>query len=428
MTTPRRAPQRFTPENFLRPDPLADASVSDEIGIANELVEVFEALRGFDQSSILGYLYRKPAGGLGKFEFAERLAPPFEMGTLLEGTRERFGGGDYRLQIFAGGKTRKNVEFSIMGPAKPIQAVGQVADSAPGSLMQMMMAQQAEARREAADFRREAAEDRRHQVEQQRARDDAMWRAVAVIVPVVAPLMLGGREKLADLLALVNSNKPDAPSLKDQAETLLALKTVFADDKGGGFDPDNIAGSLLGLVGPVAAAAGRAFNGRGKDPAAEGPPGGGEGFLELPGPDPAPGPPGGPATLAPASAVDRVLNVVRPHIAYFYSAQHDPGLAAEAITDIMGRHGITDADVNELVAAFTLSPDWKADLAAQGLDLRSNPGWADEFLMELVGAWSDRHGDGDDRAGRAGRVGDAGDDATPGAAGLSLDADTGDGA
>jgi hypothetical protein len=114
------------------------------------------------------------------------------------------------------------------------------------------------------------------------------------------------------------------------------------------------------------------------------------------------------------------LDLVKPHVAYFFNAHLDPGLAAEAIADIMQRADVAEEDVSGLVAAFSLSPDWLADLAAQGLDLRSDPEWANSFLRELVALWTDSDRDGDHSPGPGGSAPDPKDDAGAGAPGVKV--------
>lgn len=415
------AARRFTPEMFT-PDPLSEATLVDQAGVAEKLSTILEGLRAFDQNSVMGYLYRKPSNGVGKFEFAERMIPPEDAGDLMEIVKEKYGGGEYRLQIFAGGKTRGNCEFPIMGPPKPIatSATPPAADPMGGNMFAMMLNMQAEARREQmmmqAEARREAAEMRREQQERDARRDEMMWKAAAMIVPAALPMLFAGREKLSDLVALMNANKAEPTNLKDTVETMVLVKKLFGDDKAEGFNPDDIAGSLARLAGPVAAGLGRAFGRQpAQEPEAE-PPAYGDGRLTLPGVLPAP------ETAAPATPSSPVIALIRPHVLYFYAAQHDPALAAEAVVDIMARSGVTDGDVNDLVAAYLAAPDWKADLAAQGIDLRAIPEWADEFLAELVNAWPERQRHGDDRPGGAGGLADAQPDAPAGAAGVALDA------
>ena len=423
MASPRR-PRRMTVEDFVAPnDPVEMAAHTDRQALADELAEVYRSLEGVDENRITASLFRLPDGGLGKFQWLEDLSAPFDIQQIRAALKAKYGGGKYRLQIFVDKITRRNVEINIAGEA--VKPAGAGGDSIAGNgVLAVMLQMQEAARREASDARREDFERRRLEQDRDRDRTTAMWTAIAAIAPVALPLLLN-REKLTDLLALVNSNKQEPQSLKDQIETVVLLKKAFGDDKGGDFDPSDVVGSLARLAGPALAAAGRAIGGRGapggqgpaEEPAYDMPP--------LPLPQPAAAPPaadrpagggeGGAGQLPP------LLQALKGDILYFYGRSHDPALAADALVDIMTRGGVTDEAVNGLVAAFGLSADWKADLAAAGLDLRGNPGWADDFLAELVDAWTNRERPGDASAGGAGGLADAADDAAPGAGGLALD-------
>jgi hypothetical protein len=286
--------------------------------------------------------------------------------------------------------------------------------------MMMMMQQQAQQQQQQA--RQDSLDQQRWMTENQARRDAAMMQAATIIVPVLAPLLFGQREKLGDIVAMMNAGRPEPTSLKDQLETFVLVKKVMGDgEKPEGFDPDNIVGSLMRLAGPAASAVGKALGQRPAPGADQVEPAGdaGGGYIDLPQPDavqlraPAPAPGG--------RVRDPVVALIGPHVLYFYTARLDPGLAAEAVADIMQREGVTDGDLNGLVVAFGTSPDWKADLAAQGVDLRGDPAWADEFRDELVAAWTERDRDSDGVTGGTGGVADAQNDAPASAPGLALD-------
>jgi hypothetical protein len=412
-------------------DPITEALVKDAQGVAGDLSDVFASLKGYEASQVYGVLYKKPEGVRigyqGKFQWIEDLAAPFDFTEIYSSLKARFGGGDYRMTIMAAGKLVKQHEFSIYGPALNLPTPGarEPANDAmkPADMLALMMTQAAEARREAQD-------QQRFFMEQQSARDARLMQTLGIVIPVVAPLLFGGREKLSDLVAMMAANRPPETNLKETVETFAALRSVFGGEGGaapGGldFNPDDIVGSIGRMAGPMLAAAGRAFNGRGEPAPAQLPPPEGDGLLHLPGPAAFTLNPPAPAASGPRSPL---LELVKPHVAYFFNAHLDPGLAAEAVSDIMARAQVTEADLNELVAAFTLSADWLADLAGQGLDLRSNPAWASDFLRELVAAWNDGHGDGGDSDGPGGRVADHAPDAGPGAARLAVNGDSRPGA
>lgn len=420
MTRPR--PKPFSVDSFMSPDPVGQAVLTDSLGIASELEALLASLAGIDESRIKGILFKKPNGiGETKYQIIEEVPAPIDFGEVMQSCKVRFGGGDYRLSIFADKKLRKQADFSIFGePIKPNtspHAQAPAADPLAGDrLIMLMMNQQAEARRDMMDQQRFA-------MEQQSRRDTQLMQTLGLILPAALPLMFGGREKLGDLIAIMNANKPEEKGLKETVETLVAVKGLLENpDKSPGFDADNLVGSFARLAGPIASAAGRAFGSgrRGEAAEEEEAPAAGDGTLQLPPPAAAAAPvlhmPHAPA----AAPGPPVLNLIKPHVLYFFNAHLDPGLAAEAVADIMERENVTEDDVSGLVAAFSLSPDWKADLAAQGIDLRSDPEWADDFLSELVSVWTSGDRGNGRPGGATGGVAHAEDDAGAGAGGGQL--------
>lgn len=368
------------------PDALDEAVQVDRQNTADVLTDALESLSGFDQSSIRGILYRIPVPN-GKYEWIRDVYPPFDVSEIMRSLKEEVGGGDFALRLMAENKPRKTLHFSIMREPKSV-----LAPATQGNDMFMMMMQmQQENSRQA-----QASADRMMQM--------MMGNSQQMTTVLVAAM--SNREKAADFLPLLAALKGDEPkkdSLKDTVETIAAIKGLFpnGDASGlGSLDAEGLIDGALKLAGPVAGAIGKAMEARrerlnGTQPAEEAPPTG----LE-----PAPRP----LMLARPAALEAsqgspapvgkfpVLNAIRPDIAYFFSRRHDPELAAEAVVSILADVPGAEEMVNELVASFAISPDWKADLAAEGIDLRADPQWADQFLSALVAEWSDPERDADD--------------------------------
>lgn len=385
--TPRRprSPIAAAALDALAEDPIADAMVNDAEGIAEGLTALLDNLRDFDQGSIKGILYRKPKNGLGKFEWIEELAPPFDMNSVFAEMKERFNGGDFQLRIFAGGRIRKNIDFSIApDTTRLVQRPEDKKDSSDMMFgMFQLMSTQAQ-----------ASSDRQMQMMmamQQQARESSD-RSMQMMMAMMTGLM-GNQGKPTDLIPLFAAMQEGKSSggMKEMVETMVALKTLVspAEEKAG-FDPEDMVGSLVKLAGPVAGAIGKgigALSNRGQGPQAAP-----QGYepnpaepLALPGPAPSQPPPEGQAGGLPANPL---LNLIRPDILYFYQRGHDPSKAADSIYDVIEaalvQGVITEDHLNELVSAHALSADWLSDLAAQGLDLRGNPQWADKLLSELI--------------------------------------------
>jgi hypothetical protein len=412
MATRRRpAPQD---DDILTIDPLDGAVFSDAVAVAESLAETLQALAGYDQGSIKAVLFRKPTNGLGAFEWIEEVSPPFDMTAIMQSLKDRYNGGKYRMQIFAGGKTRKNIEFAIANDPNAMVKTstgGGAADMA--TMFQMMMTMQMEAGRES-----RAASDRMMQMMMQSSQQ----------MTTVLVTAMGGREKAADfipLLAAMRSEPSPGSNMKETVETLVALKGLLPNgDGGGGFDADDIAGSVMRLAGPVAGALGKAFERRGQaQPQVNG-------HAEAPAPlalsfDAPAGNRVDDTGALPGPALDPVLQLIRPDVAYYFARRnvYSAEEAAGAVYDVLTAAGVSEDQFNELAAAFTLSADWKSDLAAQGIDLRGDPAWADAFLAALVAVHTadDAERDQDHPGGEPGDAGDAGGNGPAGAGGVAGD-------
>lgn len=418
-----RAAQAQTDDEFTVLDPLAEAVFIDTQGVAGDLSEVLSALAGYDSSSIKGVLFRKPASGLGPFEWLEEVAAPIDMSAIMASLKSRWGGGKYRLQIFAGNKTRKVVEFAIAGDTKTAPANPMMEG---GGIIQMMMLMNQQQQASQAEARREQGEMQRFMMQQQdaaAARQSSMITALAAAaLPALIPILSGAnREKLSDLLGIMQNGK-GGTSLKETVETIVLLKGLTKDDDKSDFDPSDMMGSIMRGAGPALGAIGKAFSGQRQQPQLEAPQDqAGDGGLYLPTDTGTPQLP--PPPELPAAGRDPVLALIRPHVNYFFAANHQPDLAADAVMDIIVRAQVPEDHINALVAAFAISGEnWLGDLAAQGIDLRSNPEWAGQFLEELVARFADRDGDDGYSTGTGRRAPDAAGDARPGAGGVAGDA------
>lgn len=415
--------------SFLPPDPMADAVLIDTLGLATDLGAVLETLKAFDQSSIEAIAFKKPPEnmvGNKAFQLLGKYPSPIVIEDIVMDLKTKYGGGEYRITVMAGGRPRKQIEFPIFGePITPSASKPANDAFGGGDFFKMMMLQQSEAASRQLELARLDAERRDRAAERTNA---LIMAAIGAAMPALIPVLTGAnREKLSEVLAVMRENKPDAPGLKDMVEIMVMLKSLTSDDKPDGFNPDDIAGSIARLAGPTLAGLGQAFRGGRATPVEQvSSEPVGDGYLHLEGP-PAAAPAAQTATTtSPAAAGDRdpLLAFLAPHVFYFFSARHDPGLAAEAITDMMQREGVTEADVGGLVTAFAVSADWQTDLAGQGIDLRDDPQWAEDFRGELVDAWSNRDRAKDRGAGRAGRAPDAARDENLVAGGLDLAGDS----
>lgn len=368
-------------------DPLDAATFADAVETAGDLGDAFGALRAYDSNTIKGVLFRKPPNGLGKFQWIEDLGWPFDMSAIMGSLKAAWGGGDYRLQILAGTpqKTRKVLEFSIADDGKSRMAPAGGGGSA--DMMALMMQMQMEQSRQA-----QASADRQMQL-----MVTMMTNSTQQSVAMMTAMMGQPREGAKDFIPLIAAMRDNTPptTMKDTVETLVALKGLLPNGEGGGgsFDPDDLVGSVAKFAGPVLGAVGKAMDERsrrlsGGQQLVDEAPGG---QLLAPAPEPLSLAAPVRQVVEPAGAADAkgLVALMRPHVLYFFNAHLDAELAAEAIASILDATPGAEGMVNDLVAEFALSPDWKSDLAAQGIDLRSNPEWADTFLGALVREWTE---------------------------------------
>lgn len=393
-------------------DPLDDAVMADKEETATDLAGVLEQMRGYDTGDIKGVLYKVPRGG-GKFEWIEEVIPPFKPNEIMETCKERFGGGDFQLRIFAGGKIRKNVNFSIAQDRAPL-----VAPKGESNDLVALLIQQSE--RGKSDMLQMMT----MMMQQQTAASERAMSMQANQTQMMVGMMtaiMGGQAKPTDLLPLIaamREGKAEGGGLSDTLELLKTAKGLFAGGEGGGgLDADDLVGSALKLAGPVVGALGRAVQSRQEatqavqvqamDYTAQ------PGPLQLPGAAPNPVPVEQPATTHP------VIELVRADVLFMYGRGYDPELAAEAVFDRLDAAGVDEGAISELVAQITASGQpWEA-LAAYGLDFRGNLAWGERFFATLVQLHANPGGADDAAPGRGGDGADLAADGAPGAGGIA---------
>lgn len=394
-------------------DPVDEIVREDRENVAEELATAIASINGISSGNIKGYLSRVPRGG-GRPETIETLYPPFDPDAIIEDLKERFGGGDYNLRIMETGKpgVRKNIQFSIAKERASLIAPREEKTDMTMMMFQMMMKQSDDAARQRADDMR----DRQSASERQ-------MQLMATMATAIIPALMGGREKTSELMTAIAAMqpKPQENDLEKTVNTFAALKTIFKDDTSKeGFNADDMVGSIVRAAGPIAGAVGKAFSGS-RGGAAQEPEvpqlEGGAQPLRLPH-NPAP-----PSGNEP-EPTNQILRLIRPDVLYFFGRRHAPDLAAEAVYDVIVRAGITDEEINGTFAPYAFSDDkWNA-LAAEGIDLRADISWADEFIAELAklfmggeNAPFDERDDADDIPGAGGSPPDVADHGEVGAKG-----------
>lgn len=379
--------------------------LADEASIAGELEGILAATAGFEISQIKGVVFQKPANGQGAWSWCDDVYPPWDLSKLFSDMRERFGAGFYQLRIFAAGKIKKNVDFSI-AKEKATSAIPVVA-AQPGNqfseLISLMMTQQ------------QAAADR--QMEMMMASQRSTTDLLTAVLPALAGG--GGRDhgsSTSETIALITAlqdRKGGSGGLKETLEAMAAFRTLLGPQEapeaaaGGGFDMEDLLTSGGRLVGPAMKALGDYVNrNRG---------GGGEGAVASAS---LTAPPSGGDQLALAAAPSRwrIIDLVRVDVTYGFERGHDPEKIADLVYDVIEANKVTEEEINDLAATFAFSPTGLDDLAREGIDLRARPQWAAQFFQALAAIHS---GETDDLSGGSGGAPDSAANGTPGAPGAT---------
>jgi hypothetical protein len=386
-------------------DPIDDVVMNDRKNIAAEFGDILEGLSGVDQGAIKGVLYKVPPGQ-AKYEFIKEVLPPFDIVAIMNDLRETHGGGDYQLRLFVNGRIKKNVNFSI---AKTSTSDNPLIRNGGNNMdfIQIMLTQQNQARAEQAALADRQRSDMQLMLTTMMQSAAAQQTAMMQMMGMILPAMMGGKEKTSELLtafAALQGNKGGGMD-----ETLGLLKTA-KDLFSGGSKEDlaENAGDLIGeglkLAGPLIGSLAKGLeNRRAQNPIVQG-------GMQAPGvfipPQPAMLPMSVPAEARPDVPVVEtgeqksrfpILDVIKEDVLFLFKRGHDPDLAAEVVLETLEKASIDEAALFELIAAFHASPNWIEELASEGIDLRSNPLWANQFLTALVQLYSDNAGD-DDRS------------------------------
>lgn len=387
-----------------RYDPMQGAVDSDRENIAAVLEEALSLLSNVDQGTIKGILYRIPVPN-GKYEWIRDVYPPFDMSEIMRSLKEDIGGGDYALRIMAEGKVRKTIHFSIMKDKMPLVADKVKDDSMTMMMFQMMMQQS-----------RDASQQRMEDMRERQAASERQMTMIVGLASAALPIIMGGKDKTSEVMAALGPyiNRKEDDSTEKTLALLKNAKELFggnsSDEKGD--DMQEMVASGVKLIGPALKGLGDMVSrGRGAAPT-----GAADASREPMAEVPALMLPQGETPLVHASKYP-ILDLIRADVLYFFARNHDPEKTADMVYDIIEQHDVSDEAINELAAAFAISPDWMADLAQEGIELRSRPDWAEKFLTALISIHAGIDGTDDDTERGAGSLSDAREDGAASAQG-----------
>lgn len=374
-------------------DDVIDQGMKDDVAAtAGDLADVLEDLRGLTGSDVEVLIYRVPKGGIrGGWEFVKAITPPVDTINLMDELRDQWGAGEYVLRVRAAGKIKSTKFINIANPKNaPVIAPSKDTSS---DMIQLLIAQNAAAKSDMMQMTT-------LMMQSQQASQQQMMQLMTVLLPA----MMGGKEKTSELMtafAAMTGAGDKGGGLKEAIETLALAKGLFSNEGGGGadIDPDaSLVSNAIKLAGPLLGGLAKAA-GQKQETVTVVPP-----VHQNPAaPAMLPIPPAQPATAGEIHTPDQVsrfpvLDLIRDDVLFLFKRQHDPELSAEVIAETLDKNNIPEEAITDVVAAFTLSPNWIEDLAGEGIDLRSNPEWANQFLTALVGLYT-ASGGGDDYSG-----------------------------
>jgi len=393
------APRRRTAEEDTELDPIDEVMTGDRQQTAVELGEALDTIRSLSGSDVEVLVYKVGSGMNAKWQHCKTIVPPIDDQGLLEELRTEFGGGDYALRVRQGGKIKTTKHLSIALPKSATAAP--VKDSGNTELMMMLMRQSESSKSDMMQMMMAMNQA------QQQSQQTMMTAVMGVITAIIAK---PEKDPFSVLPTLMEMSKPKETSLSDTLDVLSKAKGLLGGGEGGGGDSSitGLIGEGLRTLGPVV---GELVNQRQQAQQVQ--------IRDVTASQQARGEmPQHPQIAQQTTERYPILGAIREDVLFFFHRQHAPDLAADAVYDALTRQGATIASLLPLVTTFSQSANWLDDLAAEGIDLRSNPVWAQSFLNSLIQAFNEGQ-PGDSPAGgiAAGGDGGAGNAAHDGEAG-----------
>lgn len=389
---PRKRTTTTTEE--IQDDILDKATETDLQETAGDLADVLADLRGLSGSDVQVLVYKIPKGGpRGGWEYVMTITPPIDTSELMDGLRNDWGAGDYALRVRAAGKI-KSTKFISIAASKSAPAITPSKND-NNELLQILLAQNAASKSDMMQMTT-------LMMQSQQASQQQMMQLMTVLLPA----MMGGKEKTSELLtafATLQNMGDKGGGMKEAIETLVAAKSLFGGGESGGSNldlDDNMIGNALKIAGPLLGGLAKTVSERGQQ----------QQVTVLPPvqphvpPQPVPVmlPNGGEVAIPDQVSRFPVLDLIKDDVLFLFNRQHDPELSAEVVIETLEKHQVEEAAISDVIAAFAVSPNWIEELASEGIDLRSNPVWANQFLSALVSLYTAPSGDDDDTGGGTG--------------------------
>ena len=408
-----RSPRARTIIEPDEPSAIDEAVLADSEKTAIELSEVLDSLAGMTGRDLRLRIYRIPRGSR-QWEFCMEVTPPVETAELMSALKEEYGPGDYAIRVMAEGKIKTTRHFSIAGGLKSPKSRSDDSELMPllvstltgksSETMQMMMAMM---------------QSQAQQAQQQMQMLIAMMNSSQSSQATMITALMGGREKPADLIAaFAPLMAPKSGGFGETVEMIRAIKELLPDNSSINADDDLITTAVKSF-GPAVAGILAARAEQPRQPPSQ--------------PTLAYQPPPQHALAGPGAIVGKhpLLASIAPDVLFYFSRQADPEFAAEGVFDVLDKAGIKQDAFAPIIAEFSQSANWVDDLAREGIDLRSNPQWAHDFINSLIRLYTEGteadNGSDDDSERGAGSEANPGDHGPAGAGGVEINTDQIDG-
>lgn len=389
-------------------DPVEGTLLEERQRQASSLSEALEGLDEFESTGASFKVYKMPRGGGTKYEWCMDIQPPFDSAELLTYIKDKWGPGDYCIRVYVsgpGGGSKAQRNFSIaqeLRVEKPQASDLGMKEFLP-LMLQMMQSNQA-AQQQSAD--RQMQMMLAMMTNNQQAMAQAQQAQATMLTAV-----LGSKEKPAEILASLAPFMPKekATGFGEFAEMLKTAKELMGGNTEKDLTETLIDGAAKALPALMEGLRPPPQHVQLSDITRQ--PGGngvsGRPMIEAP------------SMETPVNTRFPVLSLIRQDVLFYFTRGMEPDFAAEGIFEVLQKSNVTEADLAGVVIAFQSSANWLDDLAAEGIDLRTNPVWATEFLNGLVALY---RGEDDHTGGSAGGSGHAHDNGAAGAMGQSANA------
>lgn len=394
-------------------DPMADAVAKDTQRLADNLNEALEELSEFTDTGTQMKIYKVPRGG-AKYEWCFDVTPPINSADLMDELKEKYGPGDYVIRVYVAGKAgcKAQRNFSIAG-TREVARVGNSGGDGMKEFFPLLISQMNSSK---GDMMAMMQMQMQMQASQQAAAAAAAQNNTQMMLGMMTAMM-GAREKPGELIAaFAPLMAPKSNGFGEMVEIMKAVKELSGG--GGGDSNDDIMTTVIKSIGPAlpqlagAAADGiSAMRDRQRNASVEH-------LHDVP----VHGPAAHPAMIAPPTdqppQVGKypLLAAIREDVLFYFKRAADPEFAAEGVLAVMDKAGFTEHDLQPIIVAFSTSANWIDDLASEGIDLRSNPVWAQSFLNAIIAEYIE---EGDDQQRASGGATDNGDHGGPGKDGQS---------